>query len=386
MNLTIHLPKAKKIMIPKDIRFYAIFLYFASSPLSKLFYSVGVPRELFYLVTILFIVLSVMLNKNTATNDVIVFYLISLPIILFGIFNNHSYIDKSTNLYSIFLEMLPGYIIVRLTKGNLNLLIKALKSASYLTLVYYVPFALNSSFRLDYMAYAYWIQIPLCVIFYYAITQRKFRDIVLSLIGTMSLVIFGARGALLGYIAFITFTLVLNSEKRHWGIISFLGFIGATFLINIKKLTVWLSNKGLTSRTLLKISEGDFTISNTRVPLYEQCKFYIRESLLTGYGPLGSRSVIVGYPYPHSIVYEMILDYGIIIGSIILGFIIFTGLYMLLKSKGDYRFLASLFFITGILRLSVSNSFYYVNYISITIALFITYKKYIRITVRSRNL
>lgn len=367
--------KQKKITIPTDIRFYAVFLYFASSPLSKLFQSLGIPREVVYSLMILTLALAILRHRQVLSVDTILFYMFTIPIVLVGTINNHHYIDKVTNIYSIFLEMLPGYVIVKLAKDNMFVFKKALNLSSYVILIYYIPIAFFNESRLDYMAYAYWIQLPLCIVFYNFVTKKDLKDLILCVIGTIALIIFGARGALLGYVLFAAYCVLFISGKINWPILSALGLLGTMFLINIEKLITWLSNKGIDSRTLLKLSGGEFTTSTTRVPLYEQAEFFIRESLLTGYGPLGSRSVIVGYPYPHSILYEMVLDYGIILGSFIIGITFFTGLYMLLMSKGDYRYLASLFFIPGITRLLVSNSIYYVNYIPITIALYISYKR-----------
>ena len=93
---------------------------------------------------------------------------------------------------------------------------------------------------------------------------------------------------------------------------------------------------------------------------------------------LGSRQYI--NPYPHSILLELLLDYGVILGGAIFIYIIYASIFVLYQSRNnELCVLAGAIFFAGIGILFVTGSLYYEDSVPAIIALYSGYKKDIRL-------
>lgn len=115
------------------------------------------------------------------------------------------------------------------------------------------------------------------------------------------------------------------------------------------------------SRAINMLVNGEFNDTSTRNIIYKTCAKGIKERGFSINGLFGDRiylnSVAGWMRYPHNIYYEILLDFGILLGNlIVIVFIIFT-LRKIIEFKGDKRELFSFILLITIIRLFVSSSF-----------------------------
>ena len=348
---------------------FTVILYFCVSPISKFLELFGVSRILTYLVMLSFFLYYVIWNLNKCTVDIVLFYGICTPLLIYGVIKNGLYINSRTNIYAIFINFFLAYYMFRVS--DLDHLLDSMRKAAYFVLLYYYIEAFMTSFNSDdYMSYAYHIQFFLCVVFYYALNEKKIVDIFLFLVGVFTMFFFGARGALIGLLFFVVYILLQRITKIT--IVLGLGCVclATLLMVNAKELLNILGSIGVSSRTLEKIVSGQFFISTSRNNLYSICLSLIKANPF-GYGILTSRRLIKYYVYPHSLLFELQLDFGVGVGSVIFISIVLIVIYLLVKKRSmKYKTISALFCILGMVMLMVSSSLYYEYYIPAIIAIF----------------
>lgn len=358
-------------------------LWLAITPISGIFGFLGVPRVVTYgvfLIMLFFYVIDRVYTLREARDhgiDIIFFYCIVAPMVLIGIVRFWEYFSNESAAYVIIIFMLPAYFMVRTT--NTRSLVSAIRIASYITLLYYYPQPLIEQLDVQYMEYGYWIEFSLCAICAFALKKRKPFDIALSVYGFASLLVFGCRGALIGTVLFLLFFYLKNGFTiAKAGLALAVTGVSAALLANIQSLYTALQGMGIQSRTLRLMIEGEFSSSNGRDVLYERCREIVDSTFIPG-GPLSSRALLKGYPYPHSFLYELQIDFGMVVGTVLFLAIVGIALYMLIKAADwDHYCLAALFFIVGLTMLSMSSSLYHQIYIPGGLALFVSFRRFLR--------
>jgi len=110
----------------------------------------------------------------------------------------------------------------------------------------------------------------------------------------------------------------LNRKRLLWLLLFFL-VIGLTFITIVNALSVVLSNNGIDSGSLEKLSrlssEGD--LSNGRRGIVNNVLGKFWESPLIGYG-LASSPYVIDDSYPHNFILQFLLDGGILLTTIVL--------------------------------------------------------------------
>ena len=124
----------------------------------------------------------------------------------------------------------------------------------------------------------------------------------------------------------------------------------------------FLGALNINSRSVEMLLSGNFSNDRAREILWSMSREMIEEKRIFGFGFYGDRYVIgqrFAYGYPHNIYFEFVIQFGVLIGSILLGIIIFHILRMFIKCR-DYHwsFLLVLLF-SGCTKLLVSDSFWY---------------------------
>lgn len=350
---------------------FVIICFFSASPISKFLDLFGINRVISYSLLLLIIFMFLIKNLSKITIDMFLYYLLVTPLLVYGVYKNGIYITKVINIYSIFLVFYPAYLLFRII--NIKEIVKGIRNSSYIILLFYLPQVFILDMNYQYMDFAYWTQLALCVVIYYAIKERKILDILLGGIGLICQVIFGSRGALVGIVAFIFYIYIkkINYRKVVLMIIGGVGFLYA--YLQLDYIILWLSRYGISSRTLMKLYNREFTSSKARDLIYSNASNFIN-SKPQGYGVLGSRSLIM--TYPHSYFYELMIDFGKYLGFVLFIMITLTAIYLLISCKSDDDILvSSLFCVLGLITLSVSGSFYYEYYFPIILALFFKFKK-----------
>lgn len=366
------------ISIDKGIVMPAIWL--ALTPISGVFELFGIPKVLVYgifVVLLFFYVIDRAYTLRKAGDngiDILLFYCVVAPMVLIGIARFNSYFSNESAAYVILIVMLPAYFMVRTTQ--IRSLISAIRIASYITLLYYYPQPFIDKLDIQYMEYGYWIEFSLCAVCAFALRERKLPDIALSIYGLATLLVFGCRGALIGTILFLLFLYLKNGfTPAKAGFALAVTGVGAVILANIQSIYIALQGIGIQSRTLRLMVEGEFSSSNGRDALYQQCQSII-DSISIPDGPLSSRALLKGYPYPHSLFYELQIDFGAFVGILIFLLIVGISIYLLVKAKDWETYCpAALFLLVGLVMLSVSSSVYHQFYIPAGLALFASYRR-----------
>lgn len=252
-----------------------------------------------------------------------------------------------------------AYFFVRLLESDKQVK-KMLKISGWLMLIYFIYTYIvstnrgywygvglgmeNGTIKMSYsVSFGYQV-LPFALLFLYdAIETKKIKDIVPSAACIVLILIGGSRGPILFLALFLTLYVAvkINSSKRKLLMIIGLGIIGILIFVFydylIYALAGILSKFGLSSRFLTKLISGTITSDSGRGILWEAALKMIKENPF-GYGFMGARHIIgniIVAGYPHSIILEMWIEYGVIFGSLILAFLFCSSLKIIFNKKTD---------------------------------------------------
>lgn len=259
---------------------------------------------------------------------------------------------------------------------------KQLYIAAIVTLIVSALYSIYSidsnNFSLDdNMDFAYKILPSVLVIVSRLFTdQKKKLAIIFSLFGTIFLLLQGTRGPLLCLAIFVCLMLY-----KKYGLGKFFFKIGIIVLISavilssqfVKLKLVELSDKidssGYSSRFITMMVEGELSDNNGRDAIKDTLLEKIKENPLAIRGMfadrqatrgLNDREYNTGYEngtYAHSLWIEMIYDWGVLFGGIILLFVFLIVLNFVRKSDKDDAYICMLFVCTGFVHLFLSGSY-----------------------------
>lgn len=353
------------------------FLYFSISNISRMLLQFGgIPREITY--GLYMIVLALFFLKYYPKFTVIdgVYYLVAIAVVAFGLINYGGYIGSNSRVFAVVFLFLPSFLFFRFFEQEK--LYKAFIAAQYYAVFYlFIYYMTTVRFASKYsMDYGYWIALPLITFVFLYFQKKNVFYLMVSLIALVTLTLSGNRGALLLGILCVFYFFVFNEDNKNRGkewIIRVM-LLGVLVLFVIATSNLWLgflTRFSGSSRTIRKYLEGNLLQSTTRERLYARVRTLIANNK-GGYGPMASRMLLVGEPYPHSLIYEFQLDFGIIIGSVASLAIISMGIWNLFYYRNtQMRLIVGYIELMGLGSLMVSSSFYYEIFVPATIALFI---------------
>lgn len=225
-----------------------------------------------------------------------------------------------------------------------------------LALFHYITGAISGTTP-QYMTFSYNALLPTA--FLWTCSFSGF-SILLAVIGTLLIFVAGCRGALLclllGVILYYAFFKEMHPVKRF--LMIFIGSIVFLFLLFfwgqiMNSSSDLLKLMGISSRNVEKIVNNDF-FSDSGRSVY---KNVIRKRAgLVGYGFFGDRSLLAGH-YVHSIIYELIIDFGWPLGiGLFLSWIAML-IYALVKADEPGRRLMCVLLPGGCFKLFLSGSY-----------------------------
>lgn len=194
------------------------------------------------------------------------------------------------------------------------------------------------------------------------------------LVGILLILFFGNRSAILNAaLVFILQIVFFNPPKnkaiRTLEIIAIVFIAFVLFMGNaLSIIGEWLESLGVSSRTIELMTSGfdSMTDDNGRYIIWENCRTAISQKPWTGYGIGGDRNLMllgknyisrVGGVYAHNIIYELLLDFGVIIGSLLLAFIVIMSLRLMMqKEKNKIVILFSALTVCAFIKLMFSGS------------------------------
>lgn len=355
-----------KIRIDQEkIEYLIIFAYFFVGAVAKISNSFT-SKAVVYSIWLGIVFLYLFLKKLTITIDLVVYYVGFVIIYLTGIVMNSQYVSMQ-HIYAIVIYLFPAYYVMRTAGRNEQALRKMLYISAYCNLMIYIPLCSNAP-ATSYMDYAYGILINTCIVIFKYIEENKYRDIIISCIGTICAIVYCSRGAVVVLIAMIIYyfcSSILNKKYRFPGVVLVLSILAWKY---IDKILAYINMRGIQSRNISKLLSLSFFESVGRNALGEKCVYLISKNQW-GYGPFSNRSLLYPEPYPHNWIYELLIDYGWYLGVFLILQIILLGIYLVINNKNMTAKIAIIFYIIGISIQLISNSLYYTNYFTVALAL-----------------
>ncbi len=278
-----------------------------------------------------------------------------------------------------------AYLFVRLSRTSEELL-KGLKAVGVLNFLYYFYTyikrsgigywevvnsngeIIKTSYNLD---FGYSVTFVAIIFAYFFFREKKKLYGVLFVICTFIVLAVGSRGSLLCLLIFFVLYFLSSSKqyfnKKRIAIIFFLGIIGIIiFAVSYKHIFSYIVNSlesiGISSRTLTSLAEGSISDGNGRERIYSLAIGMIKNGGIFGYGPYGDRYIIgqeFYWGYAHNIALEILITFGVIIGSIILIAFLFFSIRMLFYCRDEGWKGAFLIFFSCSCQLLLSSSFWY---------------------------
>lgn len=243
-------------------------------------------------------------------------------------------------------------------------------------------------FQIIYMEFANAISMSIALLLYSGIIDKNAPDLILSITGLVLLLTYGSRGALMTLCilaAYLVWVQYKNTKIVY--VIIFLSILIVMTGPEVLSIALdWMTKAGFNSRTLEKLLSGKFLVSNDRLRIYRYLFKVLRDNFIFGVGLCGDRYYLplrftgVDATYAHNLILELYLDFGVIIGTIIMTIMGYL-LYVCYFNEEDLerKGLFSAFFTVGFLQLMTSRSWITEQNFFIFFALLLTYSTSTRI-------
>ena len=213
--------------------------------------------------------------------------------------------------------------------------------------------------------------LPLAIFsFYNFFKDKKFKYLMYATISTLVILILGSRGTILCVAIFILLYTLFNI-KRNIIIVSSLIIVSIMLLFNYNQIIdssiQLLDYYGMSSRTLIKLRDGEITYDNGRKNIQEVAMEKLDENPLFGLG-LGVERIYINdeinnmmkdmtSSYTHNLFIEILVQFGYFIGGIIIIYLIFLCIRAFLKAEKLEKDFIIIFFSMEIVRLMFSSSY-----------------------------
>lgn len=224
------------------------------------------------------------------------------------------------------------------------------------------------------------------------LSTRKVYFIIVDLIAVSLALKYGSRGAFICIIVFFALYL-LNGSFAKWKrvLYAFIIVVSGGLLYQYgERLAIQVASgllrSGVSSRTLEMILSGGITDDSGRSAIYKLAQTAILKSPFVGYGAYGDRPIIGPYyywGYCHNIIYEMMIDFGIIIGCLFLIIFLYRSFKFIFVIKDKELNYIYLIMFSMCMRLLVSDTFWGNRFFWMSLAiLFMYHKKIIGNSIR----
>lgn len=224
---------------------------------------------------------------------------------------------------------------------------------------------------ISYMDLSDSLSIPCAFLFYSSFTKKNKFHLLLAICSLIFIVIFGSRGALLSII--ILLLIIYKEYKLSIKKVIFTTTISTIFLINLffyrnilNYLISLFEKVGISSRTLYKLLNLELFTSTSRNEITEYLIYILKDNWIKGIGMAGDRYYLrLAFKgnmatYAHNIFIEMTLNYGIILGGLLIIWLVYLMAKYYIFNKilsSNERFFISIFFTISFLQLLVSRSY-----------------------------
>lgn len=198
------------------------------------------------------------------------------------------------------------------------------------------------------MPFSYACLLPMVALY----SHRKIYDTVVVAILLISVLAIGARGPAVYFLIYVIFDLFQYKSKGRFIVLVLI----AVLIFSLPTMYSWLSSSNISSRTIRMLLEGNFMQDSGRNVIQAYFWSQLLEHPFTGIGLFGDR-LKDGFAYCHNLFLEILLNFGMIIGSLLLVFGIISLLVLYKKSGSENRNRIFRYFCAMVLPLMTSGSY-----------------------------
>lgn len=242
------------------------------------------------------------------------------------------------------------------------------------------------------MGLGYACTIPAVFLFWNFFEKRKILDLIAALTMVLCIISFGSRGPLLGLGVWIVFYILKNKKGKKGGLVFLIIIAALVFLLFSNAILTSvggiLHSMGIESRTIDLLFSGDETVHMSR-----RDEFHKVLLAQVNMHPLAIRGINAEYlvleTYAHSIIVEIIYQFGILVGSFILLSILGKSIKTFRLKYNEVTFdivsIIEIFMITALCQLMVSSSIWILPHFWLWLSLLKSYKMQMNYADRQRN-
>lgn len=269
-------------------------------------------------------------------------------------------------IFQLFFMCLPVFIYT-LSLKNWSILKKVMKKASFIIFLFGflsgIQILMNNEFANDYsMALSYYMLLPTILFLDELLDRFSLKALFITCFSLLIILAIGSRGPILCNGIFIIFKLIQPVSKLSFSkvMIYISYFLVAIFtILYFEKILLalddFLSKFNIESRNI-SLFLNDYLHLSGRDRIYEKILTEIVQHPILGIGIAGDRRVADGN-YAHNIILEIFLNFGVIIGLILLiAFIMWLLKLLFVKDMNVYNMM-NIWISLGFVSLLFSGSY-----------------------------
>ncbi|MBQ3473970.1 O-antigen ligase family protein [Candidatus Saccharibacteria bacterium] len=206
------------------------------------------------------------------------------------------------------------------------------------------------------MHYSYIVLIALCFHTLNLFNDKKKIDFFYLLLDIVLILLFGSRGPILCYSFFLIMYVLFGNQK---------GYLKALFItmitivsFNVERVLSTISDItslfGVRSRTISLLISNPQHVSGRDIILQDTLAL-IKKNPVIGYGIAGEYKYLKDYP--HNLFLDVIVHWGIVLGSLLIAGMLYIIIKGLLYSKDKTRLLVLIFISYGLVMLFFSGTY-----------------------------
>lgn len=267
-------------------------------------------------------------------------------------------------IFPVFFMSLPSFVYT-LAIEDMSILKKYMIKASYIIFVIGIYIGIQiltgaPTIQSTYsMSLSYYLLFPTIIFIDIFIEELSLGHLLIAVISLVIILLLGSRGAIAGLAAFILLKSIKSGKsvrsKIITSIIIFLFLVVVIYHKEIaEKLYYIFITYNIESRTLRLFAQDNLHLSSRDIIVINILNL-IKKNPILGFGIAGDRSAIS--PYAHNIVLEIVGNFGVIVGGLLLLTLFILILKGLLKKNKDEYDMVIMWLSLGFIHLLVSGSY-----------------------------
>ena len=174
------------------------------------------------------------------------------------------------------------------------------------------------------------LTLPTVMLLYGAYRSKNIVDLLLAGATAVVIMVLGSRGAMLGYLIFFLLLLIMGFTRKDRRVFSIVlvGLICLVLLFWRPILAMFssaLKSIGIGSRTMRMLLDGSIFYHDGRAPIYGGMRAELQAHPFVLHGIGGERPFANG-TYAHNFVYELLMDFGVVLGGLCVLYIFYQSL------------------------------------------------------------